>query len=62
LWDKKIVAHTQKSIWEHKGEMTGNINVVSKDAKDVVPGSQIILICSPAHTKVEILKQIKPYL
>ena len=42
--------------------MTGKINKVSKDAKDVVPGSQIILICSPAQTKVDILKQIKPYL
>jgi hypothetical protein len=39
VWDKKIVAHTQKSIWEHRGEMTGSINEVSKDAKDVVPGS-----------------------
>jgi hypothetical protein len=42
--------------------MTGKINKTSKDAKDVVPGSQIILICSPAHTKVDVLKQIKPYL
>lgn len=42
--------------------MKGKINKCSKDAKDVVPGSQIILICSPAHTKVGILKQIKPYL
>ena len=42
--------------------MSGSINKVSKDAKDVVPGSQVIIICSPAHTKVDILKQIKPYL
>jgi opine dehydrogenase len=62
VWDSKIIAHTQKSIWEHKGEMTGKINKTSKHAKDVVPGSQIILICSPAHTKVDILKEIKPYL
>lgn len=42
--------------------MKGKITRCSKDAKDVVPGSQVILICSPAHTKVDILKQIKPYL
>ena len=42
--------------------MTGKINKCSKDAADVVPGSQIIIICSPAQTKPEILKQIKPYL
>ena len=42
--------------------MKGKINKCSKDAKDVVPGSQIILICSPAQTKVDILQQIKPYL
>jgi glycerol-3-phosphate dehydrogenase len=42
--------------------MKGKISKCSKDAKDIVPGSQVILICSPAHTKVDILKQIKPYL
>ena len=42
--------------------MKGKIAKCSKDAKDVVPGAQIILICSPAQTKVDILKQIKPYL
>lgn len=42
--------------------MVGKINKCSKDAKDVIPGSQIIIICSPAQTKVEILQQIKPYI
>jgi glycerol-3-phosphate dehydrogenase len=42
--------------------MVGKINKCSKDAKDVIPGSQVIIICSPAQTKVDILKQIKPYL
>ena len=62
LWAPEIKAYTQKSAWEHKGEMKGKIAKCSKDAKDVVPGAQIILICSPAQTKVDILKQIKPYL
>lgn len=62
LWNKSIVAYTAKSAWEHKGVMKGNISKCSKDAKDVVPGSKIIIICSPANTKLEILEQIKPYL
>jgi prephenate dehydrogenase len=62
MWKNEIVAYTKKSAWESKGDMKGKINKCSKDAKDVVPGSKIILICSPAHTKVEVLQQIKPYL
>lgn len=42
--------------------MKGKINHVSDNAKEVIPGSQIILICSPAQTKSQILKEIKPYL
>lgn len=55
IWQSEITAYTEKSAWEHKGIMKGRINRCSKDAKDVVPGSQVILICSPAQTKVEIL-------
>ena len=56
VWSDKITAITAKSAWENKGNLEGRINKVSKDAKDVVPGSKIILICSPAHTKIEILE------
>jgi opine dehydrogenase len=62
VWEKEITAYTAKSAWEYKGVMKGKINTTSKNAIDVIPGSQIILICSPAQTKVEILQQIKPYL
>lgn len=56
VFDSQIVAHTEKSAWEHKGKMVGKISKCSKDAKDVIPGSQVILICSPAHTKIDILR------
>ena len=48
VWNEEIIAYTAKSAWENKGNMKGKINKCSKDAKDVIPGSQIILICSPA--------------
>jgi hypothetical protein len=48
VWKEEIVAYTEKSAWEYKGIMKGKINKCSKDAKDVIPGAQIIIICSPA--------------
>lgn len=62
VWDSQIVGVTKGSAWEHKGELVGKINRVSSNAADVIPGSHIIIICSPAHTKIEILRQIKDYL
>jgi len=40
----------------------GKINKVSKHAKDVIPGSNIVILCSPAQTKLQILNEIKDYL
>ena len=62
VWGDKIVANTKKSNWESRGDLVGKINKISKNAADVIPGSHIVLICSPAHTKSEILAQINPYL
>jgi hypothetical protein len=42
--------------------MVGKINKVSKDPQEVVSDADVIIICSPAHTKADILKQIKPHL
>lgn len=56
VWKKEITGFTAKSAWESKGNLVGRINKVSDNAKDVIPGADIILITSPAHTKVEILK------
>jgi prephenate dehydrogenase len=62
VWQKEIKAYTKDSNWENRGDFTGRINKVSADAKDVIPGSNIVIICSPAQTKGEILKQIRQYL
>jgi hypothetical protein len=39
VWEKEITAYTAKSAWESKGVMKGKINVASKSAIDVIPGS-----------------------
>ena len=56
LWKKEIVGYTKGSSWENKGDIKGSIVKSSSNAADVVPGADIILICSPAHTKNEILR------
>jgi hypothetical protein len=48
LWKPQIKAFTKSSSWEHRGDLIGKINKVSKDAKEVIPGSHIVIICSPA--------------
>jgi prephenate dehydrogenase len=42
--------------------LIGKINKKSNKPEDVIPGSKVVIICTPAHTKVEILKNIAPYL
>jgi hypothetical protein len=44
------------------GLLTGKINKVSSDPKDVIPGSSVIIICTPSHVKIQILEGIKPYI
>ena len=61
-FNHEIVAYTAKSAWESKGNLVGRINKVSSDPKEVIPGSQIVIICSPAHTKPQILTDIKDHL
>jgi len=41
--------------------MVGKIDVCSNSASEVVSDADIIIICSPAHTKNAILKQIVPF-
>jgi len=62
VWANEIKAYTAKSNWENRGDLVGRINKVSKHAKDVIPGSHIVLICSPAHTKNQILEEIRDHL
>jgi len=56
VWGDRIDGTTEGSSWEHIGDISGKINKVSADPADVIPGSQVIIICSPAHTKLAILE------
>jgi len=60
-WKQEITGYTKGSDWEYKGIMKGRLNVVSSNAQEVVQDADVIIICSPAHTKNDILMQIKPY-
>jgi|TARA_B110000305_G_C19387930_1_gene613239 ornithine cyclodeaminase/alanine dehydrogenase-like protein (mu-crystallin family) len=61
VWDKQIVAKTNGTPWAYRGDMIGKINLVSNKGKDVVSDADIILVCSPAHTKNEILMEIRDH-
>lgn len=57
-----IVGTTERCIWSYKGELKGHVQKVSDNPADVVPGSQIVIICSPVHVIGEILDSIKDHL
>ena len=61
VWQKQITAYTHLGIWKSKGTMIGKIDVCSNIASEVVADADVILVCSPAHTKIGILKQIAPF-
>jgi hypothetical protein len=52
VWKDEITAYTKGCHWENRGDLKGRINKVSDKPGDVIPGSNIIIICSPAHTKL----------
>jgi prephenate dehydrogenase len=62
VWSSSITAFTKGTVYEKFGDMKGELKRVSKNAIDVVTDADIILITSPAHTKNQILKEIKPHL
>ena len=61
-WASQITGYTKASHWESQGDLVGKINKASSNAADVIPGSQIIIVCSPAHTKIELLEQCRDHL
>lgn len=61
LFGEEIKAYTAKSNWENRGDFVGRINKASSDPAEVIPDSDVIIICSPAHTKLQILTDIKPF-
>ena len=55
IWTNQITGYTKGSSFEKHGTLTGKIQRVSSKAEEVVADADLILICSPAHTKNEIL-------
>lgn len=62
IWANKIVGETKGSAWESKGELTGTIHKCSANPAEVIPNADVIIICSPAHTKIDVLQKIKPFI
>ena len=56
MWSKTITGFTKGSAWESKGNLKGNIKICSDHPKKVVKNADIIIICSPAHTKNDIIR------
>jgi len=59
---KTFVGKTDRCIWKHKGDLKANIQKVSDNPADVIPGSKIVILCSPLHVAGYILEGIKDYL
>ena len=57
----QIVAKTDRCIWKYKGDLVGKIQKVSSDPAEVIPGSKVIIICSPSHVSGFILDNIKDH-
>lgn len=56
-WDHHIIVDTPD------GEvLQGEIDLISQDAKEVIPSSHIVLLCLPGFLIQEELERIKPYL
>jgi hypothetical protein len=58
----KVTAKTDRCIWSYKGDLVGNIQRVSSDPAEVIPGSHIIIICSPSHVSGVIVDSIKDHI
>jgi len=61
-WGKEIKVTTATSSWAHRGDFVGRLNVVSDNARDVIPTSHVILLAAPAHVHSDILSQISPFI
>ncbi|KRX04703.1 6-phosphogluconate dehydrogenase, C-terminal-like [Pseudocohnilembus persalinus] len=61
-WKDQITGITKNSIWEHKGDYIGKINVKSSDPSQLGKGTKLWIIGGPAHVHETILRQIAPYI
>lgn len=61
-FSKTVVGTTERCIWSYKGQLKGDVQKVSDDPADVIPGSKMVIICSPVHVIPEFLARIKDHL
>eukprot|EP01017_Pseudomicrothorax_dubius_P027425 TRINITY_DN315_c0_g1_i4.p1 TRINITY_DN315_c0_g1~~TRINITY_DN315_c0_g1_i4.p1 ORF type:complete len:415 (+),score=83.93 TRINITY_DN315_c0_g1_i4:39-1283(+) len=61
-WKREIVAHTAGSAWENRGNIRGRLNVVSSEGSLVSRGTNVFIICGPAHIHLDLLRKIAPYI
>eukprot|EP00744_Colponema_vietnamica_P004143 GILI01006227.1.p1 GENE.GILI01006227.1~~GILI01006227.1.p1 ORF type:complete len:432 (-),score=117.45 GILI01006227.1:54-1286(-) len=52
---------TKGSSWEDRGTFVGKLNKVSSNAADVVPGSQVVIVCAPANAHFPLLQGAAPF-
>ena len=61
LWGQEISVDTAKSSWEHKGTITGRLNIISAEPKSVIPNANVVIVAAPANAHPEILQSIAPF-
>eukprot|EP00698_Gefionella_okellyi_P020925 TRINITY_DN6666_c0_g1_i3.p1 TRINITY_DN6666_c0_g1~~TRINITY_DN6666_c0_g1_i3.p1 ORF type:complete len:286 (+),score=51.92 TRINITY_DN6666_c0_g1_i3:85-942(+) len=55
-WQRTIKVSTPEGV-----TLEGHISCISSDPKDVIPTSDIIILCSPVNAYVPILQSVAPY-
>lgn len=61
-WNKNIILELRNSDDEVQKEFRGNLNIISNKAEDVIPNSDIIILCMPVYKYREALKSIGKYI
>ncbi len=56
-WSNEIIINTPEGNY-----LVGRLNIISSDPKDVIPQSNLVLICVPGHLIADEIEKIKKYL
>jgi len=62
LWSGSIKISTTGSSWEDRGIFQGELNLVSSEPSEVIPGSDLVLVAAPANAHPDILSTIAPFI
>jgi hypothetical protein len=61
-WNKDIILELRDSNDYVKKDFKGKLNIISSKAEDVIPNSNIIILCMPVHKYREALDNIAKYI